>query len=144
MLWNRCRRGAGLLVGLVASAALLAGCGEDGLEIAGTYVDQFAYPHVISDTTWDSSTPGFPLLFHIVAYDNDANVLVAENDAGNGFAAGMFSRFTWTTYGGSLYFCQDPYDALSLDDARNAAPPDGTDPSAGGCAGFPWSQLIPQ
>jgi hypothetical protein len=39
MLWNRCRRGAGLLVGLVASAALLAGCGEEdsiGLAVTGS------------------------------------------------------------------------------------------------------------
>lgn len=139
-----------LLVAL--GAALLAACGDDEstavptqgpLEIAGTYTDDFGTTHVITQDTWAQTATGFAATFHINEYSNAADDLLAQNDAANGFNPSLYSRFTWSTAAGSLYYCQDPFDAPTLADARAAPAPDATDPATGGCGGFAWSRLNP-
>lgn len=140
------RARTGLALCLLA-AALLGACDDaepqGPLAIAGTYMDQFGSPHVITQSVWDSSSGGFTLVFNITSYSNEKQVLFADNDAGNDFNAGLYSRFVWVRSGGDLYFCQNPFDAPSPADAVLAPPPDPGDPANSGCDAFAWSQLIP-
>ena len=66
--------------------------------------------------------------------------LIAENDAGNSYNPGLFSKFEWTMDNGDLYYCQSAYNAATAADAMNAAA-DATDIAAG-CGGFGWTGLI--
>jgi hypothetical protein len=83
-------------------------------------------------------------VFHIARYDNDAELLVAENDAANQWNPGLYSRMDWVWLGTALYFCQSVFDAADADAAWKAPAPDDSDPDNGGCGGFAWSQLIPR
>lgn len=137
-----------------AAIFMLAGCAEDDeatfpaqgpLEIIGNYSDNFGGTHQVTQTRWVSGTLGF----QIRTYSNGGNFLVAQNDASNSCppfdcSPNKFSRFSWTTFQTSLYFCQNPFDAETFEAAFTAAAPDATDPSTGGCGGFFWSQLTPQ
>ena len=118
--------------------------GGVGIEIAGMYTDEFGTQHEISDTLWLQDFGGGAMAsFHIMEFDNAGDWAVAQNDAGNAFNPDAFSRFDWTEYQGSLWYCQTVFDAQTLQDAKDAAPADATDPSTGGCGTFPWTNLTP-
>ena len=116
---------------------------QGSIDVKGLYLDAFGGSHAITQTLWDQSDAIFTFLFHIIEADNSLGYLLAENDAANSFNPGFFSRFYWTTYLDNLYYCQDVFNAASPDDARAATPPDATDPTAGGCGGFSWTNLTP-
>lgn len=131
-----------LLVALLAIA--VSACGDDPapspepIAIAGDWIDQWDGPHTVTSETWDMGDA----LFAIVTYDNDAEFAIAQNDAGNEFSPGLWSRFDWTTDGdGQLWFCQTVFDAASREAAEETAPADPTDPATTGCAGFSWTSL---
>ncbi len=118
--------------------------GGAGLEIAGTYLDEWGTDHTITDDTWTMDFGGgMSSVFHVLSYDNDADFLVAQNDAQNDYNPGLYSRFDWTMAMGSLWYCQTVFDAMTAADAENAPAADPTDPSTGGCGGFPWTNLTP-
>jgi len=132
----------------IVLAVTLVGCGtpasDDPLEIAGSWQDSFGTTHELTDTVWIMSFEGGnPALFQINDFDNDLDVLVAQNDVLNDFNPNLWSRFDWTTDQGILYFCQTVYDAETDTAAREAEPADPTDPTTGGCGGFSWSDLLP-
>jgi hypothetical protein len=78
-----------------------------GIALAGSWDDVYGGLNEITDTSWDL---GYAL-FEIVSYDNDAHVAIAQNDAGNFYYPGLWSRFDWTTDDGEVYFCQTAFDA---------------------------------
>jgi hypothetical protein len=126
-------------------ADLLAGCGgfawsrlSEPLAINGSWVDDYAYSHVIAQTTWTNGDS----VFHVSQFDNQAEYLVAQNDAANAWNPDLWSRFDWTWDVDQLYYCQIAYDAASESDALAATGADRAD-LATGCGGFSWSQLNP-
>lgn len=112
------------------------------LSIAGVYEDNFGGGHVLDEEQWRQNISGSVSVFAVTDYDNDGGFVIAQNDANNDFNPSLWSRFDWTWFDGGLYFCQTVFDGATEDDAANATPADATDPTAGGCAGFTWSQLI--
>jgi hypothetical protein len=118
-----------------------AGCGgfawtmlRAPLAIADSYDDSWGGSHVVDAFTW--STWGDT--FHIWTATEDA--VVAQNDAGNSYNPGLWSRFTWTRDdAGALYYCQSAYDAATLADAA-ASTADASSLDAG-CGGFGWTEL---
>ncbi|MBN2498541.1 MAG: hypothetical protein JXR96_28375, partial [Deltaproteobacteria bacterium] len=116
------------------------------LEIIGDYTDNYGGGHEISQLVWFQFTDGYPeydSFFHISFVDSEAQSLVAQNDADNGFNPELWSRFDWTFVDGVLWYCQTIYDAASEAAARAASPADPSDPASGGCGGYAWSRLDP-
>ena len=146
------------LAAALAGALLLTGCFDDieqgpvqaapvqqtsapqgALEIIGNYSDNFGGTHQVAQTGWVSGSFGF----QIITYSNASDFLIAQNDSTNAFDPDKFSRFSWTTFQSSLYYCQRPFNAETFEAANTAPAPDTTDPSTGGCGGFSWTQLTP-
>ena len=106
-------------------------------------MDAWGVAHEIDDTTWTQAYPGYPAdIYHLTQYSNAERWAVAENDAGNAFNAGLYSRFDWAEDGGEIYYCQTVYDASTETDALAATPADSADLAAG-CGGFSWTHLTP-
>jgi hypothetical protein len=120
----------------------------DTPEIAALYVDNFAGWHSVGGEAWLDFANGDQLIFHVCSIDNNKNFLVAQNDPGNDYNPLKFSRFEWYGSNGTLYYCQQVFDAASAVDAAdlNKTPPaDTTDANDKGCGAggkSPWSQLI--
>ncbi|MCB9745491.1 MAG: hypothetical protein H6741_28445 [Alphaproteobacteria bacterium] len=149
---------------LGALALLLAGCGEkdgddtghghsgphgddsatddsaepEGIAIAGTYTDSFDGTHTITDTLWDQGYASF----NISQYDNAAAYAIAQNASTNDYSPDLWSRFDWHLEGADLYYCQTAYEAETEQDALDTPAANGAD-LAGGCGGFPWTELTP-
>ena len=136
-------------------ALLLAACGDDddpcnesSLEICGGYSDQWGDRHDITHIVWGQNfdpASSYQSAYLVVEIDNAADYLIAQNGADNAFNPGLYSRFSWTRVGSGLYYCQSPFDAASVDDARAAAAPDRTNPASSGCGdnSFSWTNLTP-
>lgn len=137
------------LCAMLLLALLPAGCADDsssGLEIAGSYTDDFGTHHEISADEWtmDFGTGFGTASFTVLQFSNGADYLVARNGSDNAFNPDQYSRFNWTRFEAVLYFCQDPYAAESEAEAAATDRVERSDPTAGGCGGFPWSRLTPQ
>jgi hypothetical protein len=116
----------------------------DPLAIAGSYTDEWGTTHLISDTEWSQQYYGYdPSVFQIASYDNAEYFIVAQNDPLDPFNPSLWSRFDWSETGGALYYCQSTFDAATEQDALATPRADDSDPSAGGCGGFPWTNLTP-
>jgi hypothetical protein len=113
------------------------------LDVMGVWIDNYGSYQRITESLWTQSGFGDVSTFHITRYDNGAKVIIAKNDADNAYSAGLYSRFDWTEYDGSLWYCSSVYDAATEQDALDAARPDDTDPTSSGCGSFAWSELIP-
>lgn len=140
---------AAVLLALLA-ALLLAGCGDGQmLEIGGVYLDNywgtgFGSKHTISATLWrQDSEDGSINRFDVLTIRNDADYLVAQNDAANAFFPDLYSRFDWTVSAGDLYYCQTAYNAADAPTAEANTSADRSDPAATGCGGFAWTRLDP-
>lgn len=123
---------------------------ELDLEIAGEYRYDIGglVEVVITNSDWKETAPWGTSAYEIAAFANDEDWLVAENDPSNGYNPGKYSRFEWTYYEGSLYYCQQVLDGNSVEEARETgSPADATDPAMGGCGfpeqSFPWTMLVP-
>ncbi len=116
---------------------------SESIEVKGVYLDNFGGSHAVTQTLWDQSNATFTFIFHIIEADNTLDYLLAENDAANSFNPSLFSRFNWTTFNGSLFYCQSVFNAASPDDARAAPFPDPANPPVTGCGGFSWTNLTP-
>ena len=128
--------------GAPGSAGSAGGSGDE-LPIAGEYTDTFATRHTITDTTWtQQSSLWGTSIWNITQYDAQAEYVIAQNDSSNDYARDLWSRFDWTTYGGSLWVCQIAYDAETEAAALATERPDDSDPSANGSCGVgTWSEL---
>ena len=112
----------------------------DALELEGTWTDNWGTVHTISSSTWSNSSGS---VFNISQYDNDAMMVIAQNDAGNDYNPLEWSRFDWHVEAGTdvLRYCQPCYDCA--DEATALATPAGdtSDLANSGCGGFGWSSL---
>ena len=116
--------------------------GITGIEIAGSWLDNYGGDHVITDDAWVSF--GGSSTVHLTFHDNDMNYTVGQNDAANTYNPELWSRFDWTVdASGQLWVCQAAYDAADEAAALSAPPADPLDPATTGCGGFPWSSLSP-
>jgi hypothetical protein len=116
--------------------------GTTGIELAGSWLDNWGGDHEISDALW-SSYAGSSLV-HLSGYDNEANYAVGQNDEANAYNPELWSRFDWTVDSdGTLWFCQSAYDSASEEEALAVPMADPTNPAASGCGGFAWSSLSP-
>lgn len=109
--------------------------GDEGLEIAGDYVDDFMTEHSITDELWSFAGASFV----IEDYDNQAMWVIAQNHESNMYSPGLWSRFDWTWADDQLYYCQTVFDGQTIEDAQAVS----ADPGdlAKGCSGFSWSTL---
>jgi hypothetical protein len=118
-------------------------------EIAGNYFsgtdasNTFEVPESIGNEYWTQGASD-PHVFHYASVDNADNILIAQNGEGNFFFGCLWSRFVWHETNGTLYFCQDVFDAESYADAVSAA--NGADISDldAGCLGAGWYRLVPE
>jgi len=108
------------------------------LEIIGDWIDDWAIFHDVAQDTWTMDGS----VFHITQFDNDADFLVAQNDAANAWNPELWSRFDWTFDSSALYYCQIAYDAPDEATAAANSAADRAD-LATGCGGFSWSKLNP-
>lgn len=141
---RRIARASASVVVAVLIAAGLSSCGNGAttaIEIAGVYDDGFGTTITVEGDRWTLSGMDFSAGFTLTHIDNEGHWAVAHNDASNAFSPDLYSRFEWVRVGSDLYYCQAPYDAATEAAAFDAARPDRTDPSSGGCAMFPWSPL---
>jgi hypothetical protein len=122
---------------------LMGGCGGFSwtalwvpLEIRGTWDDSWGGSHTIDEMTWVSGSA----VFHVTSYDNDAGVLIAQNDEANDWNPNLWSRYDWTWSGTQLFYCQTAYGAASEAEAEGTPRADDTDLAAG-CGGFGWTEL---
>jgi hypothetical protein len=121
--------------------------GGQGLDIEGEWVEPFEgggnQSHMITPETWTQDSRFGTFLFHVDGWDNALQVVVAQGDVTNDFNPELFSRFDWTHDSSSaLFYCQSVYDAATAQDAWDAPGADDSD-LVTGCAGFPWSPLLP-
>ncbi len=115
---------------------------QDDIAITGRFLDGFGGMHSIDNVAWLQEGEGYRSVFHMVSFDNDAAIAVFQNDAANGFAPGLFSRFEWVLGDNdSVWYCQIVYDAASAELALEAPAPDPTDLEGMGCAGFAWTSM---
>ena len=116
----------------------------DPIEIIGDYDDNWGMSHSVTADSWVMDGYGSISTFWFTSWDNDADMVVAQNDKANEWSPGLFSRMDWTEQGGALYFCQSVFDAASAEDAWTQPAADPSDPSSTGCGGYAWSQLTPR
>ena len=108
----------------------------DSLEMIGMYIDNWGSSHDITQENWTSAGS----IYNISQFDNEADWLIAQNDAANEYNPELFSKFQWSfDPSGTLFYCQSAYDAATEQDAMSAA----ADPNDldTGCGGFSWSEL---
>ncbi|HEY5957204.1 MAG TPA: hypothetical protein VIV60_11645 [Polyangiaceae bacterium] len=113
-----------------------------GPSILGSYLDSYQGSHVITAAAWVMGGQGAST-FHLLVLSNAQRYLIAENDAANPYNPSKFSRFDWLSdETGALYYCQTAYAAESAA-AALAVPAAVESDLAKGCAGFPWTKLVP-
>lgn len=110
---------------------------HDDVPFGGDWVDAYNGTHSISNDDWAMGDS----LFTFLEVDATEGVIIAENDAGNEYNPGLFTRFDWVVVDDQPWFCQTAYDAADADAARDTAAADASDPANGGCNTFAWSRL---
>jgi hypothetical protein len=147
---------------LMLGSALLAGCpaattgddddddsaaddddaADDAPALSGWFEDAWGSFHSVDETEWVTVSDFGNSTYAVAGWDNEAGWIVAQNGADNAWNAGLWSRFDYVEDGdGGHYFCQAAFDAASQADAEAAPASDATDPTAGGCGTFPWTQM---
>lgn len=136
-----------------SSAASTGGCNgkawvklsatDSNFSLVGSFTDNWSSSHSFSNTLW--TTGGCTNA--IIYYDNTNGFFLYQQQADAGCWAAnnyKFGKVFWAVDSASkLYYCQLMYDKSSyLDVANSTAKPTYTNPSATGCGGFSWTQLI--
>lgn len=111
--------------------------------LVGSYTDNWSSSHTFSNALWSTSGCSNAIIF----YDNTNGFFLYQQQAEAGcYAANnyRFGKVFWAVDSASkLYYCQLFYDKQSyLDVANSTTKPTYTNPSASGCSGFSWTQLI--
>ena len=107
--------------------------------LAGDYVDEWGTSHTIDSTRWSTDWG----LWHVTEVRAIDGWLIAQNDESDAYFPGLWSRFDWTIQPDGTYYCQTTFDSISEAEAASVEPPDDSDPAAGGCGGFAWTNLTP-
>lgn len=111
----------------------------------GNYQDAFGGFQELSNVGWRTSYDGVSFdAFTYVGWTS--NAFIARNADANTFAPGLWSRFDIAvgTEVDQLWYCQSVFDGGSIFDAILAAEPDTSALETTGCAGFPWTPMLPQ
>ncbi|MFN3604083.1 MAG: hypothetical protein ACK4UJ_05170 [Leptonema sp. (in: bacteria)] len=140
---------------------LLESFGKDpeSLEINGKWKDNYSgYHQIYGIKTKKYGTFGFwEGLFNriIVEFDNSTRTLYVKginepswadcNGNGTNGESGVecYSRIVWTYSNDSYYYCEIVFNKASLNAAKeDPKTANDSNPSAGGCGGFPWTKFV--
>jgi len=115
--------------------------GDEVPSIAGRYRDNYGGIQIINQETWHSDS----LLFHICSTSNENRDIIAQNGKHNPYFPNQYSRFEWVEDSSShLWYCQQVYNANTIEEAASFPKANSSEPSTGGCgtSNFPWTQII--
>jgi hypothetical protein len=116
---------------------------DDGIAIAGTWIDSFGITNTITDESWGWQYPGYPdESFSITQYDNDAGVAIVQDAAADDMGEKLWGRFEWTFVEDVPYYCMTADGLDSEDAAAGRASIDHGNVSAN-CNGYAWFELMP-
>jgi len=123
------------------------GCGgfpwtrlREAVELRGDYTSNFGGTETITATTWRQAGP--PM--RIVEWNEDERWIVTQNDARAEFDPSRFNRIETTRPDreGSFFYCFVDFGLVTAEEAiASTMTADASDPSEGGCGGFPWTRL---
>jgi hypothetical protein len=83
-------------------------------------------------------------VFDVTGYDNDTQMVVAQNEEDSGFGSLLWSRFDWAMEGSQLWVCHSTWNADTELDAIDTPAADSTSPASTGCRGTSaWTALVP-
>ena len=108
--------------------------------LRGTFVDDYQVSHHITDSSWNLGSRD---RYHIVASNDSARYLIAQNDSGNASDPGKWTRIDWMALPMPPYewaFCLIEYKAESRTRAEANTSADRDHPRTG-CNGFPFSRM---
>jgi len=112
--------------------------GDDLIEIAGCYVDNYGSVQIISDDAW--VTDGAVRV--ISTFDNDLDFAVMQNPSDDPFNPDLWARNEWLIDGDEIYYCTIAFGEATEADALAAGPADASNVDTG-CNGFSWTRLAP-
>ena len=116
---------------------------DDGIAIAGTWIDSFGITNTITDESWGWQYPGYPdMSFAITQYDNDAGIAVFQDEVANDMGEKLWGTFEWTFVGDVPYYCQTA-EGLATEEQAVAKPPIDHGNVTVNCNGFAWFELMP-
>jgi hypothetical protein len=119
------------------------GQNDDGIAIAGTWIDSFGITNTITSESWGWQYPGYPdMSFTITQYDNGDGVAVVQNQAEDEMGDKLWGLFEWTFVGDVPYYCQTASGLASEEEAAAHPLIDHGNVKAN-CNGFAWFELIP-
>lgn len=126
------------ILGLVVATALSA-CGDEEeednapLEVIGVWDDNFGGTTEITAESWGA--------LRIDSYDNDENVVIAQNPSDDAFNPDAYNRIVWTDpVDGEFYGCFVDFGLSTAAEAESStATADATDPANSGCGAFAWT-----
>jgi hypothetical protein len=111
--------------------------------VVGSFIDDYDISHQISDSLWQLGSRD---RYRIVAWNDSARYLIAQNMEGNVAEAGKWTRIDWVPLSNMLpyqwAFCMTEYKADTRAAAEANRSADGTNPRKG-CNGFPYSRMRP-
>ncbi len=119
-------------------ATVLAACGDDEednppLEVIGVWDDNFGGTTEITAESWGA--------LRIDSYDNDENIVIAQNPSDDEFSPDTFNRIVWTEPAdGEFYVCFVDFGLSTTAEAESStATADDSDPANSGCGAFAWT-----
>jgi hypothetical protein len=121
--------------GGAGGAAGAGGADGAGLEVLGTWKDEFEGGVTITPSYWGRSG--------IAAYDSEANVVYTQTPCDADYNPGRFTKIVYTQpQNDTFYYCMVVYDAKTLAEAQASDKSADQEDLEGGCgASFPWSKL---
>lgn len=116
---------------------------DEGIAIAGTWIDSFGITNTITDESWGWQYPGYPdVNFAITQFDNDEGVAIIQDEAPNDMGEHLWGRFDWMWMDDVPYYCQTAT-GLSDEDAALSTPASNRANVGTGCNGTAWFEMIP-
>ena len=136
------------LVLMFLMSLIVSGCDEDTEkkseetkvhELIGKYSDSWGGVHIISNSVWDQGQMSGK--FNIKYFDNENDVIIAQNDKSNAYSAEKWSRFDYVSVDSKIFVCQIVYDKSTQKEAMDAAPADKNNLDTG-CNDFGWTEIV--
>ncbi len=119
---------------------------DNNFALLGSFTDNWGGSQSYTNTLWTGSY-GTPCTYAIIFYDNANGYFIYQQQADAGCTVAnnyKFGKVFWGVDAASkLYYCELLYAQASyLTVANSTAKPTYGNPSATGCSGFSWTQLI--
>ena len=116
---------------------------NDGIAIAGTWVDSFGITNTITNDSWGWQYPGYPdENFAITQYDNDAGVAIVQDGTKSDMGDKLWGRFEWTFVEDVPYYCMTA-DGLASEQVATTTPSIDHENVQANCNGYAWFELMP-